>query len=125
MKRFLLIIVIVLLCGCSKNRFTELEYDKLYDKMSSYDNYVIYFCNDTDKCQSFNDVLNRVIKDNGKRVYYLNTSNLGEKERMMIEGIYFDGTNIIEPSILIVEKGIVKSRQLNIVDYDTTKEFLK
>lgn len=125
MKKIVLVLFLIILCGCSKNKFTEINYTKLYNKMSSYESYTVYFCNQTDKCQSFNNVLNKIIDETKIKIFYLDTSKLSFEEKNLVENIYFGGSNLTEPSIIIVKNGIVNDKQLYITDYDKTKEFLK
>lgn len=125
MKKIILIIITLLLTSCTRSKIIEINYDKLYNKMSSYDNYIVYFCNETENCKKFNKTIKKITKENNLKIYYLNTNKIATNEKTLIESLYFHGENIIEPSIIIVEKGIIKKRQIAITDYETTNKFLK
>ena len=41
MKKIVFLILIILLCGCQNKQYTEINYDKLYKKMNSYEDYIL------------------------------------------------------------------------------------
>lgn len=125
MKKTIILLLILLLCSCTNKNIIEVNYDKLYNKINSYDSYIIYFCNKKSTCQTFNKTIKKIAKENNIKLYYLNTEKLKDKEKLVIESLYFSGMNITEPSIVKINNGIVSNRQINITDYKITKEFLK
>lgn len=121
----LFIFLFIFLCGCSKSNLSEISYKNLYDKMNGYDSYIIYFCGTDSKCDSSDKILNDIVKEEKIKIYYLNTSNIVDKEKMIIETIYFNGSQLVEPSLLKVENGIIRNSKYSITDYNEIKDFLK
>ena len=124
MKKIIIIITILLLCGCTKT-YEEINYKKMYNKMNSYETYLIYLCNQTDECKVYDEKINKAINETKKEIYYLDVSKIEENEKMLIESMYFEGTGLIIPSILKVEKGLIKDKQIGNKKYEEIKEFIE
>lgn len=114
MKKVLLLILILLLCGCQKKYIT---YDELYKKINSYDSYSLVLC--SKECEE----IEKNIQENN--IYYMNINKLTEKQELIIEGLLFNGGTITPPSIIIVEKGIVKAKLTSNLTTKNINEFFK
>lgn len=124
MKKTIIVIIIFVLCGCTK-KYEEINYKKMYNKMNDYKTYIVYLCNQTDECKLYNEKINKVIKETNQEIYYLDTSKLEENEKVLIESMYFEGNKLTIPSILKIEKGIIKDKQIGNKKYEEIKEFIK
>ena len=69
--------------------------------------------------------INKIVNETKKEIYYLDTSKLEENEKMLIESMYFEGNKLTIPSILKIEKGIIKDKQIGKKEYEEIKEFIK
>lgn len=124
MKKTIIVIIIFVLCGCTK-KYEKINYKKMYNKMNDYKTYIVYLCNQTDECKLYNEKINKVIKETNQEIYYLDTSKLEENEKVLIESMYFEGNKLTIPSILKIEKGIIKDKQIGNKKYEEIKEFIK
>lgn len=124
MKKVIIIVTVLLLCGCTK-KYEEINYKKMYNKMNSYETYIVYLCNQTDECKVYDEKINKIINETKKEIYYLDTSKLEENEKILIESMYFEGNKLTIPSILKIEKGIIKDKQIGKKEYEEIKEFIK
>ena len=113
-KVLLLILILLLLCGCQKKYIT---YDEFYKKINSYDSYSLVLC--SNECEE----IEKNIQENN--IYYMNTNKLTEKQELIREGILFNGGTITSPSIIIVEKGIVKAKLTSNLTTKNINEFFK
>lgn len=126
MKKIVFLIIILLLCGCQNKTYTEINYDKLYKKMNSYDNYILFIGKDNcEACKSFKKVIEKLIKEHKIKIFYLNVSSLNEKEKLLVTSKYYtDSGQIYTPVLLIIENGTVKQRQIGNKSYNETYKFL-
>lgn len=124
MKKVIIIVTVLLLCGCTK-KYEEINYKKMHNKMNSYETYMVYLCNQTDECKVYDEKINKIVNETKKEIYYLDTSKLEENEKMLIESMYFEGNKLTIPSILKIEKGIIKDKQIGKKEYEEIKEFIK
>ena len=124
MKKVIIIVTVLLLCGCTK-KYEEINCKKMHNKMNSYETYIVYLCNQTDECKVYDEKINKIVNETKKEIYYLDTSKLEENEKMLIESMYFEGNKLTIPSILKIEKGIIKDKQIGKKEYEEIKEFIK
>lgn len=126
MKKIVFLILIILLCGCQNKQYTEINYDKLYKKMNSYDDYILLIGkDDCEACKSFEKVIEEIIKEHKIKILYLNINSLDEEEKLLVTIKYYTDTGqIYTPVLLIIENGIVKQRQIGNKSYNETYKFL-
>ena len=126
MKKIVFLILMLLLCGCQNKTYTEINYDKLYKKMNSYEDYILLIGKDNcEACKSFEKVIEKIAEEQKIKILYLNINSLKEEEKLLITSKYYiDSGQIYTPVLLIIEKGIVKQRQIGNKSYDETIKFL-
>ena len=126
MKKIVFLILMLLLCGCQNKTYTEINYDKLYKKMNSYEDYILLIGKDNcEACKSFEKVIEKIVEEQKIKILYLNINSLKEEEKLLITSKYYiDSGQIYTPVLLIIEKGIVKQRQIGNKSYDETIKFL-
>ncbi len=126
MKKIVFLILMLLLCGCQNKTYTEINYDKLYKKMNSYEDYILLIGKDNcEACKSFEKVIEKIAEEQKIKILYLNINLLKEEEKLLITSKYYtDSGQIYTPVLLIIEKGIVKQRQIGNKSYDETIKFL-
>ena len=126
MKKIVFLILMLLLCGCQNKTYTEINYDKLYKKMNSYEDYILLIGKDNcGACKSFEKVIEKIAEEQKIKILYLNINSLKEEEKLLITSKYYiDSGQIYTPVLLIIEKGIVKQRQIGNKSYDETIKFL-
>ena len=126
MKKIVFLILMLLLCGCQNKTYTEINYDKLYKKMNSYEDYILLIGKDNcGDCKSFEKVIEKIAEEQKIKILYLNINLLKEEEKLLITSKYYtDSGQIYTPVLLIIEQGIVKQRQIGNKSYDETIKFL-
>ena len=126
MKKIVFLILILFLCGCQNKTYTEINYDKLYKKMNSYEDYILLIGKDNcEACKSFEKVIEKIVEEQKIKILYLNINLLKEEEKLLITSKYYtDSGQIYTPVLLIIEQGIVKQRQIGNKSYDETIKFL-
>ena len=64
MKKIVFLILMLLLCGCQNKTYTEINYDKLYKKMNSYEDYILLIGKDNcEACKSFEKVIEKIVEE--------------------------------------------------------------
>ena len=116
MKKILLLILLLLLCGCQKS---SINYNELYKKMNSYDSYTLALCNND--CEN----IEKITRKNKINIYYMDVNKLNENEKIVIETQFFGGGYLDTPSIVIIEKGVLKNRLSNNLTDEKIYEFFK
>ena len=116
MKKILLLILLLLLCGCQKS---SINYNELYKKMNSYDSYTLALCNND--CEN----IKKITQKNKINIYYMDVNKLNENEKIVIETQFFGGGYLDTPSIVIIEKGVLKNRLSNNLTDEKIYEFFK
>lgn len=116
MKKILLLILLLLLCGCQKS---FINYSELYKKMNSYDSYTLALCNND--CEN----IEKITQKNKINIYYMDVKKLNENEKIVIETQFFGGGYLDTPSIVIIEKGVLKNRLSNNLTDEKIYEFFK
>ena len=126
MKKILLFLLILLLCGCSNKSYKEISYDKLNSKLSNDDSFVFIVGQDScHNCVSFKVVMEKIIKEEKIKVYYLDSSKLKDNEELVLTSQFFaDKGQIYTPVMFVIEKGHLKDKQVGYKDYNITKKFL-
>lgn len=126
MKKIVFLILILLMCGCQNKTYTEINYDKLYKKMNSYEDYILLIGKDNcQACKTFEKVIEKIVEEQKIKILYLNINLLNEEEKLLITSKYYtDRGQIYTPVLLIIENGVVKQRQIGNKSYDETFKFL-
>lgn len=126
MKKIVFLILILLMCGCQNKTYTEINYDKLYKKMNSYEDYILLIGKDNcQACKTFEKVIEKIFEEQKIKILYLNINLLNEEEKLLITSKYYtDRGQIYTPVLLIIENGVVKQRQIGNKSYDETFKFL-
>lgn len=114
MKKILTaILVLLLVVGCSKKTYTQIDYAKLMEKINNEESFVLFIGADTcTACQTLKPKLNKVIERyNIDDVYYVDIQQFKENES--IDNIVrITGT----PTIAFIENGKEKSAYNRIED---------
>lgn len=81
-KIFIVLILLLLVVGCSKKDYTEITYNELIQKINNQETFVLFVGADTcSACQIIKPKLTKVIqKHNINDVYYIDIQDLGENE---------------------------------------------
>ena len=126
MKRLLLVLLILLLCGCSNKTYKEINYENLSNKLSNNDSFVFVVGQDScHNCVSFKVVMEKLIKEENLKVYYLDSSKLESNEELVLTTQFFaDKGQIYTPVMFVIEKGHLKNKQVGYKNYSVTKKFL-
>ena len=126
MKKIVFLILILLMCGCQNKTYTEINYDKLYKKMNSYEDYILLIGKDNcQDCKTYEKVIEKIFEEKKIKILYLNINLLNEEEKLLITSKYYtDRGQIYTPVLLIIENGVVKQRQIGNKSYDETFKFL-
>jgi len=126
MKKVLLVLLILLLCGCSNKSYKEISYDELNNKLSNNENFVFVVGQEScHNCVSFKVVMDKIIKEENIKVYYVDSAKLKDNEELVLTNQFFaDRGQIYTPVMFVIEGGHLKSKQVGYKNYSVTKEFL-
>lgn len=126
MKKVLLVLLILLLCGCGKKTYKEISYEQLFSKLSNDDNFVFVVGQEScHNCVSFKVVMDKIIKEENITVYYVDSAKLKDDEELVLIGQFFaDKGQIYTPVMFVIEDGHLKNKQVGYKNYSVTKKFL-
>jgi len=126
MKKVLLVLLILLLCGCSNKSYKEISYDELNNKLSNNENFVFVVGQEScHNCVSFKVVMDKIIKEENIKVYYVDSAKLKDNEELVLTNQFFaDRGQIYTPVMFVIEDGYLKNKQVGYKNYSITKEFL-
>lgn len=126
MKKVLLVLLILLLCGCSNKSYKEISYDELNNKLSNNENFVFVVGQEScHNCVSFKVVMDKIIKEENIKVYYVDSAKLKDNEELVLTNHFFaDRGQIYTPVMFVIEDGHLKSKQVGYKNYSVTKKFL-
>lgn len=99
----LMIIPILMLCGCSKKTYTEINYADLKQKIENNEDFILFIGADScSHCATYKTTLNSVINDYNVDVYYIDIDNLSKKENSYLNALApYTGT----PTTVFIENG--------------------
>jgi len=126
MKKVLLVLLILLLCGCGHKTYVDMNYDQFSSKLSNYDSFVFIVGQEScHNCISFKVVMDKIISENNIKIYYLDAAKLDGNQSLVLAGQFFaDQGQIYTPVMFVMEKGRLKAKQVGYKDYSITKQFL-
>lgn len=122
----LLIIPILLLCGCSKKTYTEISYNDLKQKVENKEDFILFIgANSCAHCTSYKTTINSIVNNYNVEVYYIDVDNLSEKEDSYLKALApYTGT----PTTVFIENGKEKSIYSRVegnMDYEYVVEKFK
>lgn len=126
MKKILLILLILLLCGCGKKTYKEISYEQLTNKLSNYDSFVFVVGQDScHNCVSFKVVMDKIISEEDLKIYYLDSALLNAKDSLVLTTQFFaDKGQIYTPVMFVIKDGRLRDKQVGYKNYSVTKKFL-
>lgn len=109
MKKIIILLIPLLLivCGCTNKTYDEISYDKLNTMLKNKESFILFIGSKTcTHCDAFKVTLNKVIKDYGVDVKYIDISKLDDEQLSSLQGKFpFSGT----PTTVFVTKGSEKN----------------
>lgn len=131
MKKILLTIALLgtvfLSFGCTKknSNLVEISYSEFADKVKNRESFVVYVGSATcSHCSEFKPTLEKVIKENGLTVYYLDRSKFTSAQDSAVKDkVQLQGT----PTLCNIVEGNAQN-DTNLVgtkDYDSTVEYFE
>ncbi len=128
MKKIILLLIplLLIICGCSNKTYDEISYDKLNEMLKNEDSFILFIGSKTcSHCDAFKVTLNKVIKDYGVDVKYIDISKLDDDELSSLQGKFpFSGT----PTTIFITDGKEKNTYNRIVgdkEYSKVVEVFK
>lgn len=111
MKKVLMVVVMLLLVtGCSSNRIEKLSYKELLKKFEAKESFILYFANEDS--ETLEKTLNRILNKYELDAYTINTTKLSQDE---INNLRLNA-DYEEPSIVFVREGIDPSVITHVTD---------
>ena len=111
MKKVLMVVVMLLLVtGCSSNRIEKLSYKELLKKFEAKESFILYFANEDS--ETLEKTLNRILNKYELDAYTINTTKLSQEE---INNLRLNA-DYEEPSIVFVREGIDPSVITHVTD---------
>lgn len=122
----LMIIPILMLCGCSKKTYTEINYDNLKQKVENKEDFILFIGADScSHCATYKTTLNSIIDEYNVDVYYIDIDKLSQSENSYLNALApYTGT----PTTVFIENGKEESPYNRIegdMDYEYVVEKLK
>ena len=127
MKKILICIIALLLVGCGKPKYIEINYEQLKAKLDNKDTFVLLIGSDTcSACAMYETTMEKVMSDKKIEIYYVNLNNISEKE---YKKIYTKFVVNSTPTTIFIKEGQEKStydRIVGAVDYqEVVKQLIK
>ena len=96
MKKFILVITILLLtCACS-NSLKSIKIDNLEKKLNNKESFVLCLINDEEEGLTLKKTLGKVIKDKKIDSFFINTDKLNDNDEEKLENLFtYEDSNII------------------------------
>ncbi len=113
MKKFILVITILLLtCACS-NSLKSIKIDNLEKKLNNKESFVLCLINDEEEGLTLKKTLGKVIKDKKIDSFFINTDKLNDNDEEKLENLFtYEDSNII----IFIKKGQENSVLSRITD---------
>lgn len=133
MKKILFIVIssltLFMAMGCSfnslKGKVEEISYNEFAQKIKNRESFVIYVGSATcGHCSTFLPTLEKVVKENGLTVYYIDKSKLTTNQSNAVtKKVSLQGT----PTLCSIKDGKsdINNNLVGAKDYDTTVKFFK
>jgi predicted bacteriocin transport accessory protein len=128
MKKFIicLLSLLLLLTGCSRKTYQEIDLNTLESKINNKETFVLYIGSSTcSNCASLEPTLNKVIENYNITVYYINVHNLSDDDNDELLGMIDYGNKT--PAIYFITNGehddinVIKGNQA----YETLVKYFK
>ena len=104
MKKIILVIMIIFICGCGAIKtYDEISYKKLSNMIDKKENFILFIGSSTcSACSSYKITLDKVVKKYGIDIKYIDLSKLSDKEKGNVTARFpISGT----PATIFVEDG--------------------
>lgn len=115
MKKILILILVplLLICGCSKKTYTEISYDDFKQKIDNKESFILFIgAESCAHCATYKPTLNSVINKYNVDVYYIDIDKLSSKESSYLNNaVPFTGT----PTTVFIKNGKEESTYNRIV----------
>ena len=126
MKKILICLITILLVGCGKYEYTEINYEQLKQKLDNKDTFVLLLGSDTcSACASYETTMAKVMKDKKVEIFYVNLHSLSEED---YSKIYSKFVVTSTPTTIFIKDGEETSTYNRIVGaakYEDVIESLK
>lgn len=126
MKKILICLITILLVGCGKYEYTEINYEQLKQKLDNKDTFVLLLGSDTcSACASYETTMAKVMKDTKVEIFYVNLHSLSEED---YSKIYSKFVVTSTPTTIFIKDGEETSTYNRIVGaakYEDVIESLK
>ncbi len=126
MKKFLIILMGLLLIGCAQeNKLIEIKYQDWEKKLEKKETFILYIgAQDCPFCTRYEKVLKRVMNEYKVEVHYINiddeTMTLEEKKGLN-DIVNYSGT----PTTVFIKGGVVGGQYNRISGYTTSEKVIK
>ena len=113
-----LLLLILFLTGCSKNKLESISVDELSNKMSNKESLIVYFSSKNDEI--LEKKLVKVLEDNNLNGYKIDIDNIDEKQKadLSLKIDYSD------PSIVFIVEGNDPTKLSHVTDDSITSKQL-
>ena len=127
-KKVLIIILLLLLCGCKK--FTKGEIitanaEEILEKLKSKESFIVYIgYDDCPSCKEYRPILQQLIENYDITIYYLPTDD--EKYQSQLDEIQYDYfyRMLWTPTTYIVDNGEVTDLKEKVLEYEDLVSWL-
>ena len=119
LKLFLLIVVVLLISGCSSNPIKEISYNDLEKKLKNGESFILEIVQDgCSNCENFSPKFSKVLKQYDLEAVAINLTNITQEENTKLNNLYnVSGT----PAVIFIENGEEPSISRRIVG-DVSKD---
>ena len=120
MKKFILVITILLLtCACSNN-LKSIKVDNLEKRLKDKESFILCLTDENEEGTTLKKTLKSALKDNKTNAYFINTDKLNDEDNKKLESLFtYEDSNII----IFIKNGQENSVLSRITDtFISTKE---
>ena len=122
MKKFILVITILLLtCACSNN-LKSIKIDNLEKKLNNKDSFILYLTSEDEEGLTLKKTLKNASKDKDIDLFYINTDKLSDTDEEKLQNLFtYEDSNII----IFIKNGQENSVLSRITDTFISEKDLK
>ena len=126
MKKVLICLITILLVGCGKPKYTEINYEQLKEKLDNKETFVLLLGSDTcSACANYETTMTKVMKDTKIEIFYVNLHLLSEEDYNKVYSKFVVNST---PTTIFIKDGeetTTYNRIVGSADYKTVIEKLK
>lgn len=118
-KIMLLLLPILLLCGCSGKSYKEINIETLLKKVDKKETFILFIgAKSCSHCDGYKTTINEVIKDYDITIYYIDVDKLNKEEDSRLKKV---AGYTATPTTVFIKKGKEESTYMRIIgerDYE-------